>query len=443
MAALYYLSGLLSLSVFHANELITMSAFFPEGFALAAILIFGKKVLPGIFLGQFLLALSSHFPVMAGIIISLSNTLEAYIALQLFTRMKLHTSLTTLRDLFGLILIIILILQPFSAAVGNSTLYLFGILGAEEFSHSTFYWWIGNILGQIILTPLLLLLYHERSHLPVKGLLLTIIITLFGNYLLQITLGITNLSLLLMITLPITIFLGTKNLLYGLTASVSLAMISLYFAHQGIGTFSHASSPIDNLLDLNYFTVSHIILVLLVGVLFKENEASIQKLKAMAHFDYLTGLPNRHILREEIHHAVTMAEEHGFQSAICFIDLDGFKQINDQYGHFAGDETLKEVTHRLKHFVSAKDSLLRIGGDEFLIILNHIEDKEQVDHHLRSLIARMEEPIHYETNSFPITFSIGVSFCPKHGMTVKELMEKADHAMYCAKERGKNQVCYA
>jgi diguanylate cyclase (GGDEF)-like protein len=163
----------------------------------------------------------------------------------------------------------------------------------------------------------------------------------------------------------------------------------------------------------------------------------------MAHFDYLTGLPNRHILREEIHHAVSMAEEHGFQSAICFIDLDNFKQINDLHGHFAGDETLKEVTQRLKDFVKAKDSLLRIGGDEFLIIFNHIESKESIDRHLRSLITRMEEPIPYETENFRITFSIGVSFCPEHGMTVKELMEKADHAMYQAKEKGKNQVCYA
>jgi len=188
---------------------------------------------------------------------------------------------------------------------------------------------------------------------------------------------------------------------------------------------------------------SHILLVLLVGVLFKEKEKAIHSLKNMAHYDYLTGLPNRHILREEIHHSVAMAEEHGDVAAICFVDLDNFKPINDQYGHAAGDATLQEVTQRLKRFVSAKDSLLRIGGDEFLIILNRIESKEVVDRSLHSLVEAMQEPITYGSVSLRISFSIGVSFCPEDGKTVKALMEKADKAMYCAKKRGKNQVCYA
>jgi len=443
MALLYYVSGLISLSVFNENALITLSAFFPEGFALAAVLLFGKRMLSGIFLGQFILALSLGFSFSVGLEIGLSNTLEAYIAYTLFNRFKLHTSLANLKDVFGLLAMIILLLQPFSAILGNTILYLNGILQPEAFTHSLFYWWIGNVLGQILLTPMLLILYHERHKLNIKEIVLLIAVTLLVNYIVQITFEVKNVSLLLIITLPMTIYLSTRNLLYASISSVVLASISLYFAHHGIGTFSHTESMVDNLLDLNYFMFSHILLVLLVGVLFQEKEAAIQSLKNMAHYDYLTGLPNRHILREEIHHTVALAEEYQAIGAVCFIDLDNFKPINDDYGHLAGDETLKEVTRRLKRFVETKDSLLRIGGDEFLIILNRIESKEAVKKQLDALVESMHEPICYGSKTFHISFSIGVSFCPEDGNTVKALMEKADKAMYCAKERGKNQVCFA
>jgi diguanylate cyclase (GGDEF)-like protein len=443
MALAYCISGILSLSVFHENALITMSAFFPEGFALAGVLLFGKRVLPGIFLGQLALAHFSGFPMPAGIMIGFSNTMEALLALYLFDRLKLDTRLHSLRDVFGLLLMIALILQPFSAFMGNAALYLNGILTASQLPNSLFYWWIGNLIGQLLLTPMLLILYHERKELRPYLLIVVITATLLLNTFFQITLDIKNSSLLLIVTLPATIYLATLNLSYASVASVVLASVSLYFAHEGIGTFTDTPSMIDNLLDLNYFMASHIILVLLVGVLFKEKEEAIRALRSMAHFDYLTGLPNRHRLREEIHHAVVMAQEHGYQSAVCFIDLDNFKPINDKYGHHVGDETLKEVTERLKYAISAQDALLRIGGDEFLIILNHIEDREHVDTKLQTLISYMDEPITVGTHRFYLSFSIGVSFCPEHGIRVKDLMEKADQAMYQAKAKGKNQICYA
>jgi hypothetical protein len=363
MALLYCFSGIISFAVFRENALITMSAFFPEGFALAGVLLFGTRILPGIFFGQILLAYFSHFPLMPGALIGFSNTLEAYFALRLFHFLNLDTRLRTLKDVFGLLLMIVLVLQPFSAWAGNAALYLSGVIPFSELPSSLFYWWVGNVLGQLLLTPMLLILYHERSHIHIVMLIAVIITTLLVNIFFQITLGIENTSLLLIVTLPGTIYLATRNLTYASVSSVVLASVSLYFAHIGVGTFTHNISIIDNLLDLNYFMASHIILVLLVGVLFKEKEEAMHQLKSMAHYDYLTGLPNRHLLRQEIHHAVTMAQEQHIQSAICFIDLDNFKPINDQYGHHIGDETLKEVTYRLKKHISAQDALLRIGGD--------------------------------------------------------------------------------
>jgi len=443
MTTVYLLSGIVSLGIFHEHSIITMSAFFPEGFALAGVLLFGKRILPGIFLGQLLLALYSGFPIEAGAAIGLSNMLEAYMALVLFRYFKLDTRLHGLRDLFGILILIMLVLQPFSAIAGNTILYISGIIEYHELPGSIFYWWIGNVLGQMLLTPMLLLLYHNRKEIHLKPLLFIIVGTVFLNYLFQVIMQIQNTSLLLILTLPATIYLSTVNINYASISSVLLATISLYFAQKGIGTFSHNSTMENNLLDLNYFMASHIILVLLVGVLFKEKEEAISKLQSMAHYDYLTGLPNRHLLREEIHHAVIMAQEHGQRSAVCFIDLDDFKPINDQYGHHVGDETLKEVSLRLKQCISAQDALLRIGGDEFLIIFNHIDNRENTARRLRKITERMQETIKIQEYEIHVSFSIGVSFCPDHGTTVKTLMEEADQAMYRAKALGKNQIFYA
>ncbi len=443
MTLAYYLSGILSLSVFHENSLITMSAFFPEGFALAAVLLFGTRMLPGILLGQLALALYSGFPFLTGVGIGISNMLEAYIALKLFHRLKLNTNLHTLRDVFGLIMLIVVILQPFSALAGNTMLYFSGLLTPAQIPGSLFYWWIGNILGQILLTPMLLILYHERSHLSLFSILFTVLATLLLNYFFQITMEIKNLSLLLIITLPATIFLSTRNLLYGSISSVVLASISLYFAHYGIGTFSQTSSMIDNLLDLNYFMASHIVLVLLVGVLFKEKEEAIKQLRKMAHYDYLTGLPNRHMLREEIHYAVSMSDQYGYRSAICYLDIDNFKPVNDTFGHHTGDEVLKYIAERVQEHITARDAFLRIGGDEFLLILNKTGEKREVDRILNNIIEAVSSPITVDSRILHISCSIGVAFCPNHGVTIKDLMDSADKAMYQAKASGKNRVCYA
>jgi diguanylate cyclase (GGDEF)-like protein len=440
MAAVYLLSGIVSLSIFHEYSIITMSAFFPEGFALAGVLLFGKRVLPGIFLGQLLLALYSGFPLLAGIEIGISNTIEAYMALLLFRHFKLDSHLHDLRDLFGILILVMLVLQPFSALAGNTILYLNGIVSVNELSSSIFYWWIGNVLGQMLLTPMLLLLYHNRKDLDIRAIAMVVIVTIILNYLFQVVMEIHNTSLLLILTLPATIYLSTRNINYASISSVLLASISLYFAQKGIGTFSHNPSMVDNLLNLNYFMASHVILVLLVGVLFKEKEEAIELLRKMAHVDALTGLPNRHLLREEIHHAVSMSDQYGDRSAVCYIDLDHLKPVNDTLGHHVGDEVLKIIASRIKREITARDALLRIGGDEFLLILNKITDTQSVEETLKRITLSISKPITVEKNTLHLSCSIGVSFCPDHGVTIKTLMENADKAMYMAKASQRGSI---
>jgi len=442
MAFAYNITGIISTTVLSQNTIIVISAFIPEGIALAGVLIYGYRVLPGIFIGQLLLAQFEWSHALNSFAIASVNTLEAYIAYKLFYRFNLRRDLSRLKDITALFILIIFILQPIASLTNNFIMYISGIIHSDEFLKNSFLWWFGNVVGQIIFTPLLLLFYAHRKDIKPQYIISTIIITIIYNYIIQIYLHIENISLLLLLTLPISIYLSTRDILYGSIVSVSFAISCIYFTHINIGVFAQDQSPIDNMMNLNYFILSHIILVLLIGTLFKEKEDAINELKSMAHFDYLTGLPNRHLLREEIHHSVLMSSDYHQKSAICYIDLDGFKKINDTLGHHIGDETLKHVVSRIQPFMETKDVLLRIGGDEFLLILNEIREDE-VHTKLNEILLSVQKTMHIENHHINISFSIGVAICPQHGTDVKSLMNAADNAMYKAKELGKNCIYYA
>jgi len=443
MAIGYYVGGKVSFLFFQQDMIITIAPFIPEGIALAGVLLFGRIVLPGIFIGQMLLGLDSGMGTFSTLGISLVNTVEAFIALRLFEYYKLDRHLHSVRDIFGLLLLITLILQPFSAILGNIVVSLFNSVEHTILFKNIFFWWFGNVMGQLLITPMLLIIFDQQNSIKRLELLLVIVISIVSNYLFQVIFSISDVAILLMATLPATIFLATKNILYASVASVILAIMSLYYTHLGIGTFAQSSSAIDNIIDLNFFMVSHIVLVLLIGVLFREKEEAIRKLESMAHYDYLTGLPNRHLLREEIHHTVYLSHSQNEKSAICFIDLDGFKQVNDTLGHHIGDEVLKEIVNRVKVFTRSEDAFLRIGGDEFLLILNHTQSKETVNTKLHDILSAVSDTMYIQGHRIEISFSIGVACCPEHGTTVEALMGASDSAMYEAKRRGKNQFFYA
>ncbi len=443
MATIYFITGKISLNIFHQETIVTVSAFAPEGFALAGALIFGKSVLPGIFLGQLALALSSHLSFGAAFGIGAVNTAEAALAMMLFHRFKLNRHLTTMRDLTGMTLMILFILQPFSAIFGNLFLSFTYPLTSVEFVKNTLLWWFGNVMGQVLFTPLLLLLYDNRRHLNLWKIVSVVVIFTAINIFFQGYLDTENTSILLIATLPLTIYIATRNITYGALAAVTVSLSTIILKHYAQGVFAGGESAILNIIDLNFFALSHVVLALLVGVLFREKEEAIRHLKAMAHYDYLTGLPNRHLLRERIHHSVYIAQNTGTQNAICFVDLDGFKAINDTYGHHIGDQLLKEVVYVLQTHTRAGDDLLRLGGDEFLIIYNSIHDENELKEKLTRILKDVENIREVEGCGIDVSLSIGVAWCPKHGVSVKELVETADNAMYAAKKAGKNRYVIA
>ncbi|MFZ6766536.1 PAS domain S-box protein [Undibacterium sp. Di26W] len=168
----------------------------------------------------------------------------------------------------------------------------------------------------------------------------------------------------------------------------------------------------------------------------KTHEAELERI---ANYDTLTGAPNRRLLADRLDQAVNRAKRTGKTVAICYLDLDGFKSINDHYGHAAGDRLLISVTENLKHVLRADDTLARLGGDEFALLLSDISSAEESVTILDRILTSVSQPIKLNEVVVSISASIGVSLYPDDNVDADTLLRHADHAMYLAKEAGKNR----
>jgi diguanylate cyclase (GGDEF)-like protein len=160
-----------------------------------------------------------------------------------------------------------------------------------------------------------------------------------------------------------------------------------------------------------------------------------RKLDELAFFDGLTGLPNRVLLLDRLQRLLATATRYDRPFAIHYLDLDGFKEVNDTYGHAAGDAVLREVARRLESVVRDSDTVARLGGDEFVVVqpqLEHPKDAERLAARLR---AAFEEPITFDRRQMAIGTSIGTSRYPRDGRDITALMSRADEALYRVKER--------
>ncbi len=169
------------------------------------------------------------------------------------------------------------------------------------------------------------------------------------------------------------------------------------------------------------------------------------RLKHMANHDSLTGLPNRVLLADRLTQALTHARRGRHAVAVLFLDLDGFKPINDDLGHDAGDWVLKEVAQRLIGCVRASDTVCRLGGDEFVILIDEIHPKmgrRAAQAVAEKILAQVPEPLRVEGQTVRVGVSIGIALYPEHGRTPDALTSAADTAMYAAKQAGRMQCCF-
>jgi diguanylate cyclase (GGDEF)-like protein len=161
----------------------------------------------------------------------------------------------------------------------------------------------------------------------------------------------------------------------------------------------------------------------------------------LAHHDHLTGLANRTLLHVRLRQAILRGQNHGQRVAVFLIDIDFFKQINDTLGHAKGDILLATVGQRLLSSVRESDTVARMGGDEFVIVMPDFHTIRDVERCGEQIIWNASQPVEIGSRRISLTLSVGVSIFPENGRTAEELLRNADAAMYTVKDSGRNSIC--
>ena len=173
-----------------------------------------------------------------------------------------------------------------------------------------------------------------------------------------------------------------------------------------------------------------------------ELKASEDKLLRNAYYDSLTDLPNRMLFRDRLEQEVRYAGRTGLTLALLFIDLDGFKEVNDRHGHAAGDKVLQESARRIASCVRASDTVARLGGDEFTVIITDVKKVSHVDVLAQQILHSLARPIVLQDKAANVSGSIGITLYPQDAMHPEELIRNADQAMFVAKKAGRNRFSF-
>jgi diguanylate cyclase (GGDEF)-like protein/PAS domain S-box-containing protein len=174
-----------------------------------------------------------------------------------------------------------------------------------------------------------------------------------------------------------------------------------------------------------------------------ERMAHLAALEHQALYDFLTGLPNRVLLQDRLNQAIQGAPRDGVPLALCLLDLDRFKEINDTLGHFAGDALLKQVGTRLRGVLRTVDTVARVGGDEFAVLLPTVGDEAGATRIAEKILSAVKEPFEVDGQSLEVSASIGIALFPEHGTDWATLMRSADVAMYVAKKASDGCALYS
>jgi len=217
-----------------------------------------------------------------------------------------------------------------------------------------------------------------------------------------------------------------------------LAVVAMILAGHLLPWFPDAYSTFE-------ITAACLYLSILFAVLYNfekvrsEHLEQEKQLENIAHFDVLTGVPNRMLLADRLAQALARTKREQGLMAVCYLDLDGFKSVNDNFGHEAGDQVLVEVTRRIKETIREDDTVARLGGDEFVLLLVGLQAPEECVSSLHRLLLAINQPVQLREKSLRISASIGVSLYPEDEQDADTLLHHADQAMYIAKQSGKNR----
>ncbi|MBA4306758.1 MAG: GGDEF domain-containing protein [Sphingopyxis sp.] len=281
-----------------------------------------------------------------------------------------------------------------------------------------------------------------------------------GNYALAVLIALLNVAVISAHE-PI-LHLLTVSLVFGFGAGIvsriavrpKVCVISLLLATlPTVAALAlHAFEPHSNPVHTELFLVEAFIVAMITGLSLQtvahlyhsavEHHTGRHDMALLAKKDALTGLANRLSLRENFQARMAAAMRNDSQIAVHFLDLDGFKAINDRYGHPAGDAVLKEVARRLEAMVRGEDVIARLGGDEFVVVQADVLLDTEAELLARRIIREISKPYMAEDNELTISVSVGIAMAPKLGVELERLLACADGALYHAKAGGKARALF-
>ena len=444
----YYLGALASISAFALEPGNIALLWLPSGLGLALVLRFGHGMLPIILVASFLANFNGmlrpdefHWSVFHTFISASSNMAEAGIAAALF-RTLLPNGLTSFKYLLPFIFGVCGIASTFNATVLTSNLVYAGYISVGYAWTSWIILILTNTLGMMIVYPLLATVGDRQALSQIEwGRFLTLTFMTLGCTYLGFTLhpGFIYLALLPLVFLATQKYRDSAYLLLA-----ALIAMTIMLARIDLGPFNLETLQNSRLYLLIYlYTVT----LLVIGMELSQRDVHSAKKaedewRYRANHDALTKLGNRHLFIPQLTHEIHRAERKSRPFALALLDIDYFKQVNDNHGHAAGDKLLQRFAEIIRSTIREIDLPARMGGDEFAILFpeTRLADAEIALHRICERVRDLQ--LHDNREGVDFSVSVGLAeYMPGQGIGSETLLSKVDQRLYQAKRQGRNQIC--
>lgn len=440
LAGVYFIAGKLGLQLAYLHA--SATAVWPcTGLAVAALLVFGYRMWPGILIGAFLVNLLTAGNVETSIGIAAGNTLEGLAGCYLVSRFA-HgkEAFGRAQDIFKFALLAGVVATTISATVGVSTLAVGGFADWKEFGSIWCTWWMGDGVGAVIVTPLLLL-WRESHKLRWKREQLIEITALFAGMMCTAWIvfgGIFHAELknypLEYLCIPFLIWAAFRfDSREAATAICTLAGIAAWGTLHGYGPFARETHN-TSLLLMQAFMGIVAITTMALSAEVSEHRRSVEQVRSLAVSDPLTGLANYRQIVDALENEIKRYGRTERPFVLLLLDLDGLKKINDAYGHIVGSRALCRLADMLRLYSREMDTAGRYGGDEFVLILPETDPEAA-----RMVSQRISKRLAEDGEAPKLFVSIGTAVFPDDGETLNEILAAADRDLYREKGVPKRQ----
>jgi len=445
MAVLYFLTGKLGLLLSYGHPAVTL-IWPPSGIALGAFLILGYRIWPVVFGAAALLYASTLGPAPAVLGLAAGNTMEGLLAAYLVNRFAGgRHALQNPRHCLRFAGVILLASATFSATFDTLVLVSTGYATWAEYGELWMALSLGSLVGMLLITPQIVLFTQfsgvrltSRQAIEAAAAAAGVVavgLLVFYRGPVEIR-GLPSELLCMPLLLLVGFRLGRRA---AAAALLALAALAIFGTLSGYGPFVRAT-PFSSLMIVQLFVAMNAVITLSLAALASEYEIADAQLRELVVTDPLTGLPNYRRLLEVIGAEIARADRNKRELAVVFFDMDGLKDINDEYGHLIGSRAVCRFAETLRATCRTTDTPARYGGDEFVAIL------AETDHAgARLVVQRISERLEKDTDHPHLSVSAGIAVYPHDGRTPTTLLSAADRALYIVKAekvnaRGQNVV---